>query len=64
VGDEGGFAPKLESTEAAIEAILQAIKDAGYKAGKDISLALDVAASEFYDAASGNTFSRKARGRN
>ena len=47
VGDEGGFAPKLESTEAAIEAILQAIKDAGYKAGKQINLALDVAASEF-----------------
>src|SRR5580698_2963120 len=49
VGDEGGFAPKLESTEAAIEAILQAIKDAGYTAGKEISLALDPAASEFYD---------------
>src|ERR1035441_1782755 len=41
VGDEGGFAPKLESTEAAIEAILAAIKDAGYKAGKQIFLALD-----------------------
>src|SRR5512139_549351 len=41
VGDEGGFAPKLASTEAAIEAILQAIKDAGYKAGKQIFLALD-----------------------
>src|SRR5882762_99855 len=49
VGDEGGFAPKLESTEAAIEAILQAVKDAGYKAGKEIFLALDVAASEFHD---------------
>jgi enolase len=49
VGDEGGFAPKLESTEAAIEAILQAIKGAGYKAGKQIFLALDVAASEFYN---------------
>ena len=48
VGDEGGFAPKLESTEAAIEVILQAVKDAGYKAGKQIYLALDVAASEFY----------------
>ena len=48
VGDEGGFAPKLESTEAAIEVILQAVKDAGYKAGKQINLALDVAASEFY----------------
>jgi enolase len=49
VGDEGGFAPKLESTEAAIEAILAAIKDAGYKAGKHIYLALDVASSEFVD---------------
>ncbi len=49
VGDEGGFAPKLESTEAAIEVILQATKDAGYKAGKQIFLALDVASSEFYN---------------
>src|SRR5688572_8334706 len=49
VGDEGGFAPKLDSAEAAIEAILQATKDAGYKAGKQIFLALDVAASEFYN---------------
>ncbi len=49
VGDEGGFAPKLESAEAAIEAILQATKDAGYKSGKQIFLALDVASSEFFD---------------
>src|SRR5271157_4565431 len=62
VGDEGGFAPKLESAEAAIEAILQAIKDAGYKAGKDIFLALDVAASEFYDEASGNYVFKKSTG--
>ncbi len=48
VGDEGGFAPKLASVEDAIEAILEAVKNAGYKAGKDIYLALDVAASEFY----------------
>jgi enolase len=48
VGDEGGFAPKLDSANAAIEAILQATKDAGYKAGKQIYLALDVASSEFY----------------
>jgi enolase len=48
VGDEGGFAPKLESAEAALDAILAAIKAAGYKAGKDISIALDPAASEFY----------------
>jgi len=62
VGDEGGFAPKVESTEAAIEAILQAIKDAGYKAGKDISLALDAAASEFYDAASNRYVFKKSSG--
>ncbi len=48
VGDEGGFAPKLDSAEAAIEVILQAIKNAGYKAGKQVNLALDVASSEFY----------------
>jgi enolase len=58
VGDEGGFAPKLESTEAAIEAILQAIKDAGYKAGKEIFLALDVAASEFYNGNGSYTFKK------
>jgi enolase len=49
VGDEGGFAPKLDSTEAAIEVILEATKDAGYKAGKEVFLALDVASSEFYN---------------
>jgi enolase len=63
VGDEGGFAPKLDSVEDAIEAILQAIKDAGYKPGKDISLALDTAASEFYDGASGNYVFKKSSGR-
>jgi enolase len=60
VGDEGGFAPKLESTEAAIEAILQAIKDAGYKAGKQIFLALDVAASEFYNGDGTYTFKKSS----
>lgn len=49
VGDEGGFAPNLRSNEEAIEVILEAIEKAGYKAGSDISLALDCAASEFYD---------------
>ena len=49
VGDEGGFAPQLNSTEDAIECILAAIKAAGYKSGKQIFLALDVASSEFYD---------------
>jgi len=63
VGDEGGFAPKLESAEAAIEAILQAIKDAGYKPGKDIFLALDPAASEFYDKASDRYVFKKSTGR-
>jgi enolase len=49
VGDEGGFAPKLASNEDALEAIAKAVKEAGYKLGKDVYLALDVAASEFYD---------------
>ncbi len=48
VGDEGGFAPSLPSNEAAIEIILEAITKAGYVAGKDIKLALDVAATELY----------------
>jgi enolase len=48
VGDEGGFAPDLGSNEEAIEVILQAIAAAGYKAGEDIYLGLDVASSEFY----------------
>jgi enolase len=48
VGDEGGFAPKLASTEAALDAIALAVKNAGYKLGKNVNLALDVAASEFY----------------
>ncbi|MBW7909186.1 MAG: phosphopyruvate hydratase [Kiritimatiellae bacterium] len=51
VGDEGGFAPVLKGNEHAIEVILEAISNAGYKAGKDIFLALDVASSEFYDKA-------------
>ncbi|MEK7095360.1 MAG: phosphopyruvate hydratase [Patescibacteria group bacterium] len=48
VGDEGGFAPSLSSNEEAIKIILEAIEKAGYIAGKDISLALDVAATELY----------------
>ena len=48
VGDEGGFAPDLKSNEEALEVIVEAIKAAGYKPGEDILLALDVAASEFY----------------
>lgn len=49
VGDEGGFAPNLKSNEEAIEVILEAIEKAGYKAGDQIGLALDPAASEFFD---------------
>ncbi|OOC09091.1 MULTISPECIES: phosphopyruvate hydratase [Thioalkalivibrio] len=48
VGDEGGFAPNLESNSAAVETILEAIHQAGFKAGRDIWLGLDCAASEFY----------------
>ena len=49
VGDEGGFAPNLKSNEEAIETILEAIEKAGYKAGDDVMIALDPAASEFFD---------------
>lgn len=49
VGDEGGFAPNLDSNEEALDLIILAIEMAGYKPGKEISLALDCAASEFYD---------------
>jgi enolase len=49
VGDEGGFAPDLQSNEEALGLIAQSIEDAGYKVGQDIALALDCAASEFYD---------------
>jgi len=49
VGDEGGFAPNLSSNEEAITVILQAIEQAGYKAGEDVLLGLDVASSEFYE---------------
>ena len=50
VGDEGGFAPKLASNTAALEVLVEAISAAGYKPGKDVFIALDVAASEFFDA--------------
>jgi len=48
VGDEGGFAPKFDGTEDAVESVLKAIENAGYKPGQDITLAFDCAASEFY----------------
>lgn len=50
VGDEGGFAPKLQTVENAFELLVRAIKKAGYKPGSEIALATDVASSEFYDA--------------
>jgi enolase len=62
VGDEGGFAPNLESTEDALDAILKAVKAAGYKAGKEIFLALDVASSEFYDAKTKRYVFKKSSG--
>jgi enolase len=62
VGDEGGFAPKLASAEAALDAIALAVKNAGYKLGKDINLALDVAASEFYVAAKKHYVFKKSTG--
>ncbi|MBK1629891.1 phosphopyruvate hydratase [Thiohalocapsa halophila] len=60
VGDEGGFAPDLPSNEAAIEVILEAIDKAGFKAGQDIYLGMDVAASEFYE---GGMYNLKGEGR-
>ncbi len=53
VGDEGGFAPNLRSNEEAVEVILEAIEKTGYKAGKDLFIALDVASSEIYDPKTG-----------
>lgn len=49
VGDEGGFAPDLSNSESVLEVILEAVKKAGYEPGKDISIAIDAAASELYD---------------
>ena len=51
VGDEGGFAPSVKSNTEAIEVVLEAITQAGYKPGEQIAIALDPAASEFYDKA-------------
>ena len=60
VGDEGGFAPNLDSAEDALECIAKAVKQAGYELGKDIFIALDVASSEFYDAASSKYIFKKS----
>ncbi len=62
VGDEGGFAPNLESNEAALEAIVAAVEKAGYKMGADIAIALDAAASEFYDSKSNKYVFSKSDG--
>ena len=56
VGDEGGFAPNLKNNEEAIQVLIQAIQAAGYEPGKDIFIALDVAASEFYNEETGKYF--------
>jgi enolase len=61
VGDEGGFAPSLKSNEEAIESILEAIEQAGYKAGEEIAIALDPASSEFFQ--EGNYVFKKSDGR-
>ena len=62
IGDEGGFAPKLESAEDALDSIAAAVKAAGYKFGKQIFIALDCASSEFYDAAKKSYIFKKSDG--
>ena len=62
VGDEGGFAPKLDGAEDALSVICQAIEKAGYKVGDDIAIALDVASSEFYDKEKGAYVFHKSDG--
>ncbi len=61
VGDEGGFAPYLESNELALDLIIQAIKKAGYQVGQQISLALDCAASSFYESTSKSYVEKKRK---
>ncbi|HHI03271.1 MAG TPA: phosphopyruvate hydratase, partial [candidate division Zixibacteria bacterium] len=62
VGDEGGFAPDLKSNEEALEIIMEAINASGYRAGKDVFLALDPASTEFYDAKK-NIYNLKGEGK-
>ena len=62
VGDEGGFAPDMKSNEEAILSVLDAISEAGYTPGKDIFIAIDAAASEFFDKKSGNYIFKKSTG--
>lgn len=63
VGDEGGFAPNIKSNEEAIEIVLQSIEKAGFKAGEDVFIAMDAAASEFYDAKTGLYTFKKSDGK-
>ena len=60
VGDEGGFAPSCKSNEEAIQIVIEAISNAGYKPGEQVSIALDPASSEFYDKASGKYIFKKS----
>jgi enolase len=62
VGDEGGFAPNLKSNEEAIQYVLKAIEQAGYRPGEDIYIAMDAASTEFYDEASGMYIFKKSSG--
>ncbi|MFC6998295.1 phosphopyruvate hydratase [Rufibacter roseus] len=62
VGDEGGFAPNIGSNQEAIEIVLQAIEAAGYRPGEDFMIAMDAAASEFYDASTGHYHFKKSTG--
>ncbi|HNR20247.1 MAG: phosphopyruvate hydratase [Bacteroidetes bacterium] len=62
VGDEGGFAPNIKSNTEAIEVVLEAIEKAGYKAGKDIYIAMDAASTEFYDEKTGMYVFKKSTG--
>ncbi|NBV37207.1 MAG: phosphopyruvate hydratase [Bacteroidetes bacterium] len=63
VGDEGGFAPNIQSNEEAIEIVLKAIEKAGYRPGEDIFIAMDAATSEFYDEKTGLYTFKKSDGR-
>lgn len=63
VGDEGGFAPNIQSNEEAIEIVLKSIEKAGYKPGHDVYIAMDAASSEFYDAKTGLYTFKKSSGK-
>src|SRR5690606_22679079 len=63
VGDEGGFAPEIKSNEEAIETVLKAIESAGYKPGEQIAIAMDAAASEFFDEQKGVYVFKKSNGK-